>query len=325
MAIRTLGSRQILGRYFATATAALLLVCGCGGVSTGSDKKFASHSAVQVGEKAPTFSMPEIPPMVVGVEERRGYLVEHYWDGFDFSAEGMINSDEVRGGAVAGFVQLLGMCDTLTVQKGVEVALGLSLKFGYASFEKLCSTFEDYLFNPNSPMRDEEMYIYVLRYVVEAASLEDVYKLRSRRQLEMVLKNRVGEFSNDFKFITCQGVESSLYAVNSEYTILFFNTPDCEDCKRVKRYIEDSKALNYKVGSGVLKIIAVYPESDYELWRGADYPSLMINATDKEGVLRSEALYDLKALPTLYLLSKDKRVILKDVSIEQVVSRISPE
>ncbi len=271
-------------------------------------------------KNALTFSMPEIPPMVVGVEERRAHLVEHYWEGFDFSSQGMLDSEEVRGGAVAGYIQLLGMCDTVTISRGVGIALGSALGGGYESFEKLCSTFEDYLYNPNSPMRDEEMYIYVLRYVVEAASLEDIYKLRSRRQLEMVLKNRVGESSNDFSFVTRQGVESSLYAIDCDYTILFFNTPDCEDCKRVKRYIEDSKALNYMVGSGALKILAVYPESDYELWRGAEYPSLMINATDREGVLRSESLYDLKALPTLYLLSKDKKVILKDVSIEQIAA-----
>ena len=38
---------------------------------------------------------------------------------------------------------------------------------------------------------------------------------------------------------------------------------------------------------------------------------------------RIEQVYDLKAMPTLYLLDAEKRVILKDASFEQVEERLS--
>jgi len=34
--------------------------------------------------------------------------------------------------------------------------------------------------------------------------------------------------------------------------------------------------------------------------------------------LKNDEIYDLKAIPTLYLLDKDKKVVLKDVTFNQV-------
>ena len=44
----------------------------------------------------------------------------------------------------------------------------------------------------------------------------------------------------------------------------------------------------------------------------------MINAYDAGQKITERQLYDLKAMPTLYLLDKDKRVILKDAPVEQI-------
>ena len=47
-------------------------------------------------------------------------------------------------------------------------------------------------------------------------------------------------------------------------------------------------------------------------------PSGWINGYDKELTVLDRELYDLKAMPTLYLLDKDKKVLLKDAPVEQV-------
>jgi hypothetical protein len=44
----------------------------------------------------------------------------------------------------------------------------------------------------------------------------------------------------------------------------------------------------------------------------------MINSYDKGTAVLKNELYDLKASPTIYLLDKDKRVILKNTGIEQI-------
>ena len=43
-----------------------------------------------------------------------------------------------------------------------------------------------------------------------------------------------------------------------------------------------------------------------------------IDAYDAEQTILNQNLYDLKAIPTLYLLDKDKKVLLKDASVGQI-------
>ena len=45
-----------------------------------------------------------------------------------------------------------------------------------------------------------------------------------------------------------------------------------------------------------------------------DIPTSWINGYDKDGKAKG-SLYDFAAMPTLFLLDKDKRVLLKDVNL----------
>lgn len=69
-----------------------------------------------------------------------------------------------------------------------------------------------------------------------------------------------------------------------------------------------------------LKILAVYPDEDLEAWKKhiSYMPAGWINSYDSTVSLKNDEIYDLKAIPTLYLLDKDKKVVLKDVTFNQV-------
>ena len=47
-------------------------------------------------------------------------------------------------------------------------------------------------------------------------------------------------------------------------------------------------------------------------------PAGWINSYDSTVSLKNDEIYDLKAIPTLYLLDKDKKVVMKDVTFNQV-------
>jgi hypothetical protein len=69
---------------------------------------------------------------------------------------------------------------------------------------------------------------------------------------------------------------------------------------------------------GRLSILSLYTDEDLSVyWSTLDkMPKTWINAYDKKVVVKNQSLYDLKAIPTLYLLDKDKKVLLKDVPFE---------
>lgn len=269
-------------------------------------------------EKA--FAPPEVPLMLTSPESRAAYLVSHYWDNFDFTDTTLIAKSEITEQALANFLHLLprvSLADSGKALKGLMNAASADSTM-FVHFVKLT---ERYLYDPNSPLRNEEYYIQVLDYLVSSPKLDDVHKLRPQHQLKQAMKNRPGDIATDFRYTTADGTIARMSAIKADYTVLFFNNPDCRDCRRVKDFIKHSEIFNrLSKAKSVpsLRVLAVYPDEDVSLWKRAEYPEIMINSYDAQQAVMKQELYDLKAIPTFYLLDKDKRVILKDAPVEKV-------
>lgn len=104
------------------------------------------------------------------------------------------------------------------------------------------------------------------------------------------MKNRIGDKAADFAYTTQNGGKSTLHQATGDPLMLFFFRPECEICKEVKAYVKE-KGVDKRV-----KILFVNPDTDTHI----------------------DTIYDLQASPTLYLLDKNKRVLLKDAPIEQI-------
>ena len=188
-------------------------------------------------------------------------------------------------------------------------------------FAHMAGLYEKYLYDPNSPMRDESLYIPVLESVLDAPVLDEVNKIRPAHLLELALKNRVGEPAIDFTYTLADGKTGTLYNVKADYLLLFFYNPDCHACKEITEQLSGDPLIGRMMSDKKLKILAVYPDEDLEAWRKhiPDVPAAWINSYDNTVSLKNDEIYDLKAIPTLYLLDKTKKVILKDVTFNQLM------
>jgi len=63
-----------------------------------------------------------------------------------------------------------------------------------------------------------------------------------------------------------------------------------------------------------LVILTIYPDQDLEAWQNylPQLPAQWINAYNPGAQVKDNHLYDLKAIPTLYLLDANKTVLVKD-------------
>lgn len=306
-----------------------LLLCGvlglgsCGGRQTNTPKP-----AAQEVSASKTFRLPEIPDSLTAPEGRADYFMSHYWDHFDFADTTLISRPEITEQAFAEFIDLLSAMPRPIADRALtrmlQASTADSVMFGY--FTDLT---EKYLYDPNSPMRNEELYIPVLRYLVDASPLDSLFKIRPRHQLELALKNRPGDIATDFTYTLGSGRTSRMSDIRADYTILFFNNPDCSDCNRVKEYLGTSPVIGGMLrsrsqesgapsGGNKLSVLALYTDQNLPHWRSATYPDGVINAYDAGQKITVTQSYDLKAIPTLYLLDKDKRIILKDAPVEQI-------
>lgn len=77
------------------------------------------------------------------------------------------------------------------------------------------------------------------------------------------------------------------------------------------------------VKAGKVAVLAVYTEGYEEVWQAHKdgLPAGWISANDHAAV-KTQLLYDLKAMPTLYLLDGEHRVALKDAAPGAVLQAV---
>ena len=302
-----------------------LFVCGCS-CGNNSDK---GSSGMRASQRY-VFTQPEIPRMITDEGQRLRWLAEHYWDNADFKQNCF--SDTLSRLSYKSFGDYLIILqnaflnpafnmDWDKVRGMVGAAVG-KMAINPAAAEMASLAASDLLDDPNSMFRSEELYLCVIDSVRShcklSARVEDLFVSR----YDAVSKNRIGQVAADFSFVTDIPYNGrkfhTMSSVESPLLMILFNNPGCKDCRRVKDYIENSSAFRGALSCGLLKILAIYPDAQLDEWRKEVYPKEWINGYDHSQSISNEGLYDLRAIPMIYLLDSDKRVILKDAPVELV-------
>ena len=287
------------------ATAALVVACG---------QRNKSNSSTTESKPTTELSFPNITvPEMLPAGDRAKYLAEHFWDRFDFRDTTFCNQPDITEQAYANYLDILRYVEPTVAAQSVG-ALMKSAEVDSTMFDYFVSLTDKYLYDPNSPFRNDELLIPALEAMVASPMLDEAEKIRPQSQLDMAQKNRIGQKANDFRYTLHDGSSGRMYSIEAEYLIIFINNPDCPACKAIREQICASPMLSEMIERGVMKVLAIYPDEDITAWLNYRHniPASWINSYDKQLRLRDEELYDLKAIPSLYLLDSEKRVILKD-------------
>ena len=186
---------------------------------------------------------------------------------------------------------------------------------------------EKYLYDPNSPYLNEETYIPALEAILELKGIDSLKKISYEWQLDLARLNRIGETANNFDFVYKKGnsiKRNTLHSINAQYLLLYFNNPDCSSCKGQRELLLSSPKVAEMIKNGQMKVLSMYIDEQVELWEKhyadvSETPN-WIYARDEKLILRDNELYGIRAIPSMYLLDKDKKVILKDATAEMVLS-----
>lgn len=265
------------------------------------------------------FPYPTIPSMLATPSERGAYLLEHYWDNYDFTDTTLVKKQEISEQGFANFIDLLPRLDSLAVVVGIETFSNKA--FGKETPTKVADRFdnmvEHYLSNPNSPMRNEDLYILFLEAQVKTLTANGSDTTRPKAKLTTAKKNRPGSKAADIALTTRQGNRSTLYAIDAPMLLLIFYDPACEHCQEILAKLRTNTQLNQLIAAGKLKVVADYTEGDRTLWKETnnELPQEWIVGIDESKIVDNN-IYDIPAMPVIYLLDNNKTVILKDPSID---------
>ena len=295
----------------------LLMAVGC--------RRAQAPSTVSVSKVY--YKVPEAPAMLAGQERIDDFYARNWWRDFDYS-----DTTQVALTDTAYMVRLFA--DWATVLERVPDSVGVRsveqvmdrASANKKTFEWFVMAAREVLADPNSQWRDDELYMPVLRARIASPFTDEATRERCLNRLDILSQNRLGHKANNIRYTLADGFEGTLYGIKAEYTLVFINNPGCEMCRTVREGICDSEILMKAVSSGRLKVLAIYPDQDLDEWLNyrSEMPKDWINGYDRECVMRTEGTYNLTAIPSLYLLDKDKTVLIKDaVSVPLIESAVS--
>lgn len=296
------------------AVSAVLIVAGCG------QRKAEQFQALPFPDVLP-------PAMMEDPQDRAEYMAQNMWNSLTdpsrtYPCDSLLVSGVRRTDVeqkFANWTQVLGMSSRPVAEKSVsrlyDRALACEKKDTSSNvFETFASLVDKYLFDPNSPLRDEDLYGAYASRLAAYEGYTEVQKEKYARDARLCALNKVGTKAADFRFADRRGKIRTLYGVEAPYTLLFFSNPGCEACMSIINVLKEDPQISGMISSGRLKVLNIYIDEDLDAWRSymPIYPDEWYNGFDPDFVIRNETLYNVRAIPSLYLLDSDKTVLLKD-------------
>lgn len=258
------------------------------------------RKAEQKAVKTVALEIPAPPAMMDDGQERAEYVLEHYWQNYKPEVDSVSLEQ--------AFTDWVALTDYASRAVAVK-----SLLAGYDKApERILPLAEKYLYDPNSPYRDEDFYGALAAHIgtPEMLALAKVCAL-----------NPVGSKAADFVWEDARGCRHHLYEIKAGYTILFFSNPGCNACKGIIDEIGASQAIQAALQAGYVAVVNIYIDEDLDAWRDylPAYPKTWHTGFDPLMILRSDTLYHIRAIPSVYLIAADKTVLLKDAPTERLI------
>ncbi|MCR4566107.1 MAG: DUF5106 domain-containing protein [Bacteroidales bacterium] len=286
------------------------------------------------------FPLVSVPSVLSQNEEgARDFTLKHYWDRFADTSLHHLRCDSLYIGGVAkeeleqafaNWMYVMTEAGPASYDKAVGVLydkIVLCEKADSSSniYEGTVEVACRYFYDPNSPLRDEEMYLPLCRRLAESPLQDSLHRAKYAKDAANCSLNRIGTKAADFAFSDKNGRIRTLYSIKADWTLLFFSNPGCHACKDIIEHLKAMKGFNESIAAKKLAIVNVYIDEDMTGWYDymPYYPENWYNGYDHNLVIRTDHLYDVRAIPSLYLLDKEKKVVLKDAPEDRMYHQLS--
>ena len=100
-----------------------------------------------------------------------------------------------------------------------------------------------------------------------------------------------------------------------------FTNPGCDACHEVIESIKANAIIPKLVKDGTLAVVNVYIDLEREKWQALakEYPTEWYNGYDQDFAIRQDLTYNVRGIPSLYILDHDKNVIMKDAPTDKAI------
>lgn len=288
-----------------------LIVISCGNKGTKKTESGASD-----------FPFPEVPAMMTDQTEIATYVATHFWNKF-FTDPQKYYNEESFPQIFSQYAALIISAPPAIIERAQDSLLDKAERSQSEwpdgqMLAKIMTLQESCFYDPNSPLRNEECCLPYLRKVTSTSVRDEATRKKAEHELPLFALNRIGTPAADFEYTLKNGRTGTLHSVKAERILLFFSNPGCHNCKEIIDALSANAHVQQMLADGSLKVLNIYPDEDLGEWYAymSHYPKEWINAYDANLILHSNTTYNIRAIPSIYILDEEKNVLCKDAPLE---------
>ncbi len=257
------------------------------------------------------------------------YYKKHYWDGITFMDDRVIRTPFFLPKVEKFFREIVSPAPDSIIKESDYLLL--RARTAPEMYKFLLNWLTDEYINPKY-MGQDAVFVHLFeKYHSKGISswLNEKQMTAISNRAYMLMSNLIGEQAADLLMVDSSGAPLPLYSVKADYIIVCFWDPTCGHCREeVPRLDSMFHAKWQKEGVkmyGVLTETKELPKwrefiNKYNLqsWINVYQTEEQRKEDDEAKKPSYKQLYDVTQTPTLYLLDKDKRIIAKKLTWQQI-------
>lgn len=249
------------------------------------------------------------------------YNKDHFFDNIDFTDERLLRTPILQAGLDEFFTNVLIQSPD-SINRQID-----KLLLKCQNYYKMYQFVAVYLFNhfrESEIMGHDAVMVKIADEIYLSGKADWVSKQfvdDLRKQVELLRHNLIGMKAENLVMDSYKGTYVALYDIEKEFTILYFWEPNCGHCKestpKLKNYYDKAK------NEGV-EVFTVCTTTDKDAWSKyiEEHELNWINGWDPERLTHFDYFYNVQSTPTIYILDRNKKIIAKRLSVEDIPSFI---
>ncbi|QGY42912.1 redoxin domain-containing protein [Maribellus comscasis] len=281
-------------------------------------------SAFLIANLVPVLDISTLPENVQNNDSlllaaRFNYQKEHYWDNFDYTDERLLYTPLYKPKLENWFTKVLYQnYDSVKIP---VIEFIEEIRPHKRIFQYVTSYFLNSSINSNIMGMDALFVDIARRYYLSGeafwASDETIEKVKENVMFSE--HNLIGMTAPDLTLESVDGDFYNLHGISAKYTVIIIFEPNCSHCKVFVPEFHKEVYLPFRDEG--LEVYSIYSMDDKNEWTEFLTKHDLydwINVWDEHNVSRFKVLYDARKTPGVYVLDRDKKIVAKKLSVEQL-------
>jgi peroxiredoxin len=246
------------------------------------------------------------------------YYKNNFWNSINITDPGLLRTP-ILNAKINDYLDNVIMQQSDSVIKEVDQLIAKASSSKEAFRYVLITLINKY---ESSPVIDfDKVFVHLIEkyYLTGQADAWTSKETRDQlqRRVDMIKPNFLGKNAPELILRDTLGNKINLRDIDAKFTILYFYDPDCSHCKKKTPMLYEM--YPNLVAKGV-EILAICTATDEKKWKDFIIKEDLgwINLADLESKTDVKYYYDIQSIPTIYILDKNKKIILKKISAEKI-------